>query len=75
MCEYAWQTLGLPEPVKDICRGFDNNGYNYYCINLVDVFDPKWQQGNNGELTYQQNLYQTARVALTRSLDHLHLAR
>ena len=55
---YAYQTLGLPEPVKDICRGFDSNGYNYYCSNLVDVFDPKWQQGNNGELTFQENLYQ-----------------
>ena len=56
--EYASQSLGLPEPVKDICRGFDSNGYNYYCLNLVDVFDPKWQQGNNGELTLQENLYQ-----------------
>jgi uncharacterized membrane protein len=56
--EYASQTLGLPEPVKDICRGFDSNGYNYYCLNLVDVFDPKWQQGNNGELTFQKSLYQ-----------------
>jgi uncharacterized membrane protein len=56
--EYAWQTLGLPEPVKDICGGFDSNGYNYYCLNLVDVFDPKWQQGNNGELTFQESLYQ-----------------
>jgi uncharacterized membrane protein len=56
--EYAWQTLGLPEAVKDICRGFDSNGYNYYCLNLVDVFDPKWQQGNNGELAFQKSVYQ-----------------
>jgi uncharacterized membrane protein len=56
--EYAWQSLGLPEPVKDICGHFDRNGYNYYCLNLVDVFDPKWQQGNNGELTLQKSLYQ-----------------
>jgi len=56
--EYAWQSLGLPEPVKDLCRGFDSNGYNYYCLNMVDVFDPKWQQGNNGEVALQQNLYQ-----------------
>ncbi len=51
------QTLGLPEAVKDICRGFDGNGYNYYCTNLVDVFDPKWTTGNQGELANQVALY------------------
>jgi hypothetical protein len=51
------QNLGLPEPVKDICRGFDSNGYNYYCTNLVDVFDPKWTTGNQAELQNQEQLY------------------
>jgi hypothetical protein len=51
------QNLGLPEAVKDICKGFDSNGYNYYCSNLVDVFDPKWQTGNSAELVLQQNTY------------------
>jgi uncharacterized membrane protein len=51
------QSIGLPEAVKDICRGFDNNGYNYYCTNLVDVFDPKWTTGNQGELANQIALY------------------
>jgi hypothetical protein len=55
---FAYQTLGLPEPVKDICSGFDSNGYYLYCSNLVDVFDPKWQTGNNGELAVQESLYQ-----------------
>ena len=40
-----------------MCQGFDGNGYNYYCSNLVDVFDPKWITGNNAELVMQQNLY------------------
>jgi len=54
---YGYQNLGLPEPVKDICRGFDSNGYYYYCSDLVDVFDPKWQTGNNAELVLQEKGY------------------
>src|SRR5271157_1016389 len=53
----AYQSLGLPEPVKDICQGFDGNGYYHYCSNLIDVFDPKYQTANNNELTIQENLY------------------
>jgi len=54
---YNYQELGLPEPVKDLCRGFDGNGYHNYCLNMVDVFDPKWQTGNNAELTLQEQLF------------------
>jgi Putative Ig domain len=49
--------LGLPEPVKDICRGFDSNGYQFYCSNLADIFDPKWVAGNKQELINQEQLY------------------
>ena len=55
--EYDYQELGLPEPVKDICRGFDGNGYYQYCSNLVDVYDPKWTTGNQAELLLNENLY------------------
>ncbi len=51
------QDLGLPEAVKDICHGFDSNGYQYYCTDLVDVFDPKWTQGNQAEVQNQVQLY------------------
>ena len=51
------QNVGLPEPIKDICRGFDNNGYYFYCSNLVDIFDPKWQTANTNELAVQQGVY------------------
>ena len=54
---YEYQSLGLPEPIKDICRGFDSNGYYNYCSNMVDVFDPKWQTGNNAELINQEQLF------------------
>lgn len=54
---YNYQELGLPEPVKDICAGFDSNGYHGYCSNMVDVFDPKWQTGNNAELINQEQLF------------------
>jgi len=54
---YAPQLLGLPESVKDICRGFNNNGYNGFCSNLDDVFDPKFQTGAQAEVLYQENEY------------------
>ncbi len=51
------QNVGLPEPIKDICRGFDVNGYYFYCSNLVDIFDPKWQTANINELAVQQSVF------------------
>ena len=51
------QNVGLPEPIKDICRGFDDNGYHFYCSNLADIFDPKWQTANINELAVQQSVY------------------
>jgi hypothetical protein len=50
-------SVGLPEPIKNICRGQDQNGYLEYCLTSIDVFDPKWQQGNSGELSNQINEY------------------
>jgi len=54
---YNYQALGLPEPVQDLCQGFDSNGYHGYCLNMVDVFDPEWQTGNNAELILQEQLF------------------
>ena len=52
---YAPQRLGLPEGVKNICTGFNSNGYNGFCSNLDDVFDPKFQTGAQAELLFQEN--------------------
>ncbi len=54
---YAPQLLGLPERVKDICRGFNSNGYNSFCSNFIDVFDPKFQTGAIAETLVQEDQY------------------
>ena len=49
--------LGIPEPIKDICQGQDDYGFHGYCGYTLDVFDPKWQTANTGELANQLKTY------------------
>ena len=45
--------IGLPEAVKDLCAGQDTNGYGKFCNYTLDVVDPNWTAGNQGELGLQ----------------------
>jgi hypothetical protein len=48
-------SVGIPEPLKDICEGQDNNGWHDYPCSLgtdytIDTIDPNWLVANQGEL-------------------------
>jgi uncharacterized membrane protein len=45
--------IGLPEAVKDLCAGQDSNGYKSFCNYTLDIVDPNWLVGNQGELALQ----------------------
>ena len=45
--------IGLPEAVKDLCAGQDSNGYGSFCNYTLDIVDPNWLVGNQGELALQ----------------------
>ena len=45
--------LGIPERVKDLCAERDGNGFIGWCQYSLDVFDPKWQTANTGEIANQ----------------------
>lgn len=42
--------LKVAEPIKDIIKGIPTSTYHDYRGILIDVFDPKWQQGYQGEV-------------------------
>ena len=48
-----YATLGLPEPVKDMCIGQDGSGYHGFCNYTLDITDPNWLVANQAELTLQ----------------------
>lgn len=50
-------TLGLPEQVKNIVAGVPYSTYSGYRGLLPDVFDPKFQQGYQATLAFQQQYY------------------
>jgi hypothetical protein len=45
--------LGLPEAIKDMCIGQDNNGFSSYCLDTLDVMDSNWPVANTAELGVQ----------------------
>ena len=47
---YHPDQLGVAEPIKNIVDGIPQSTYNDYQGRLLDVFDPKWQQGYQGEM-------------------------
>ncbi len=46
--------LGIPESIKDLCSGSDNNGFGK-CNYTLDIMDPNWLVANQGELALQLN--------------------
>jgi hypothetical protein len=46
------KNIGLPEPVKDVIKGVPTAAYNDYRGPLVDVYDPKFRQAYQAEITY-----------------------
>ncbi len=48
--------IGLPEALKNIIGGQDQNGYHIqWSIYNIDVMDPNWTVANQGELALQLN--------------------
>jgi len=48
--------IGLPEAIKSIVGGQDNNGYqNVYNLYSLDIMDPNWLVANQGELALLLN--------------------
>ena len=46
----------LPEAIKNLIAGQDNNGYkNIYGLINLDIMDPNWQAANQGELALLLN--------------------
>jgi uncharacterized membrane protein len=53
-------SVGIPEPLKDICEGQDNNGWHDYPCSLqtdytIDIIDPNWLVASQGELALLLN--------------------
>lgn len=50
--------VGLSEPVKNIVAGVPKSTYNSYQGILIDLFDPKFQQGYQYSVNYWQEPFQ-----------------
>lgn len=49
--------IGLPEPVKDMCKGQDSYGYPQFCLYTLDIMDPDWVAANTAELGVQRGVF------------------